>query len=440
VKIIGVVVALIALLGAISYFALGEPVISAGALLDDLRTKATPNVAIAVAVIALLFLFVTLVPQISIWFAGLSSQAKAAVAVTVVLLAGVYLGVNEFLTLLSSYKDHDGRIIGGDITILLKILAGCGALGGLISHFMRRTTPALDKDSATIEDGAHPLNPIVMLSQFISVDGKPAIEGGILASVVTGVGGAWGVMFVLAKPMNIGTATTVGDVLTIVGLGVVAGFSATALLRSLAKKLGGQVDRAELEQVERRFRITAKAINKNVDEVAAAQDEIATAQSAATLMATADQMTEQARAAAAQPAEAAAHRARAVELLNAADSLVGELLQRKPRSAEALVSRSAIKKRLAILNDDPQQKDALLREAVELCSQALQFDPNLERAYYNRACYRALRGPNEDPALIVADMKKAIELLPENKQLFASRDEHDIDSVRTRPEVIALLA
>jgi hypothetical protein len=439
VKVIGVLVALVALIGAISYFALGEPAISASALLDDIRSKATPNVAIAVAVIALLSLFVTLVPQISIWFAGLSSQAKAAVAVTVVLLAGVYFGVNEFLTLLSSYKDHDGKIIGGDITILLKILAGCGALGGLISHFMRRTTPALDKDSTTIEDGAHPLNPIVMLSQFISVDGKPAIEGGILASVVTGVGGAWGVMFVLAKPMNIGTATTVGDVLTIVGLGVVAGFSATALLRSLAKKLGGQVDRAELEQVERRFRITAKAINKSVDEVAAAQDEIATAQSAATLMATADQMTEQARAAA-QPAEAAAHRARAIELLNAADSLVGELLQSKPRSAEALVSRSAIKKRLAILNEDQQQKDALLREAVELCSQALQFDPNLERAYYNRTCYRALRGPNEDPALIVADMKKAIELLPENKQLFASQDEHDIDSVRTRPEVIALLA
>jgi hypothetical protein len=63
----------------------------------------------------------------------------------------------------------------------------------------------------------------------------------------------------------------------------------------------------------------------------------------------------------------------------------------------------------------------------------------VESAYYNRACYRALRGANEDLALMVADMKKAIELLPENKQLFASPDEHDIDSVRTRPEVAALL-
>jgi hypothetical protein len=50
-----------------------------------------------------------------------------------------------------------------------------------------------------------------------------------------------------------------------------------------------------------------------------------------------------------------------------------------------------------------------------------------------------LRGANEDPALSVADLKKAIELLPENKQLFAL-SEHDIDSVRSRPEVVALLA
>jgi tetratricopeptide (TPR) repeat protein len=439
VKTVGVAAAVIALLGVALYLISGGSAANPIALLNGLRVEANPSLAFAVALVALLFLLITLIPQISAWFAGLSSAARAAVAVTAVLLAGLYLCVTEFLTLLSSYTDEKGTNIGGDVTLLLKILAGGGALGGLISHFMRRTSPDSGRGVPPTEDSAQPLNPIVMLSQFISVDGKPAIEGGILASIVTGVGGAWGVMFVLAKPMNIGAAKSVEDLLTTVGLSVVAGFSATALLRSLAKKLGGQVDRADLEQVEKRFRKTTEAINKNVDQVAATQDDIAATQSVATLIATADQVAAQAAAAAAQPPEAAAHRARAMELLNAADSLAGDFLQRKPESAEIMVSRSAIKKRLALLNANPQQRDSLLNEAVTLCTQALQLNPQLESAYYNRACYRALRGANEDLALIVADMKKAIELLPENKQLFASPDEHDIDSVRTRPEVAALL-
>jgi len=62
----------------------------------------------------------------------------------------------------------------------------------------------------------------------------------------------------------------------------------------LAKKLGGQVDRADLEQVENRFRKTTEAINKNVDEVAATQDDIAATQSVAALIATADQVAAQA--------------------------------------------------------------------------------------------------------------------------------------------------
>jgi tetratricopeptide (TPR) repeat protein len=439
VKTVRVAVALIALLGVAGYLILDGAAVNSIAVFKGLRVDANPSLAFAIALIAALFLVATLIPQISVWFAGLPSSAKAAVAVTAVLLGGLYLCVTEFLALLSSYTDEKGTIIGGDVTLLLKILAGGGALGGLISHFMRRTSPDSDSGGPPTADSAQPLNPIVMLSQFISVDGKPAIEGGILASVVTGVGGAWGVMFVLAKPMNIGAAKSVEDLLTTMGLSVVAGFSATALLRSLAKKLGGQVDRADLEQVEKRFRKTTEAINKNVDEVAANQDDIAAIQSVAALIATADQVAAQAAAAAAQPPEAAAHRARALELLNAADSLAGDFLQRKPESAEVLVSRSAIKKRLALLNADRQQRDSLLNEATALCTQALQLNPQLESAYYNRACYRALRGANEDLAAIVADIKKAIELLPENRQLFASPDEHDIDSVRTRPEVAALL-
>jgi hypothetical protein len=206
VNAVRVLFAVIALLAVALYFILGGPGANSIALFNGLRVDANPSLAFVVALIALLFLVATLIPQISAWFAGLPSSAKAAVAVTMVLLAGLYLCVTEFLTLLSSYTDEKGTIIGGDVTLLLKILAGGGALGGLISHFMRRTSPDSGRGVPATEDSAQPLNPIVMLSQFISVDGKPAIEGGILASVVTGVGGAWGVMFVLAKPMNIGAA------------------------------------------------------------------------------------------------------------------------------------------------------------------------------------------------------------------------------------------
>jgi hypothetical protein len=127
-------------------------------------------------------------------------------------------------------------------------------------------------------------------------------------------------------------------------------------------------------------------------------------------------------------------------LLNTADSLAEETLREQPESTEVLISQATVRKRKALLitgAQRQQQRESLLREAIDLCSRALQLDPGSERAFYNRACYRALKG--EDPALITADMKKAIELLPENKRLFASADEHDIDNVRKRPEIVELL-
>jgi hypothetical protein len=47
---------------------------------------------------------------------------------------------------------------------------------------------------------------------------------------------------------------------------------------------------------------------------------------------------------------------------------------------------------------------------------------------------------SDEPARIIADMKEAVKLLPENKQLFAADDEHDIRTVKKRPEVIVMLA
>jgi hypothetical protein len=45
---------------------------------------------------------------------------------------------------------------------------------------------------------------------------------------------------------------------------------------------------------------------------------------------------------------------------------------------------------------------------------------------------------NGDITLIIADMTKAISILPENKRIFS--EDHDIASIRDRPEVKALLS
>jgi len=337
-----------------------------------------------------------------------SGIAAFAVLLTALLAALLVLAVKQFLGFFADPVLSD-----------LQILAWTGALGGLVAHFSRRApdnnSSLADADSA---DKSSFFNPKLMLCNFAFVEDSPHIEAGFLASIICGIGGAWGVLFVLAKAMNIGIGTGVGDNLTIVGLGVVAGFSSTTLLRALAKGLENSVGKQYVDSAVQGADKRATAV---AQEAGAAAEENATAKIVSSMALVADKNDD--------PGER-------VKLLEAAHSFAQKCLNESPNSPEVFLANATVQRRFAEKNPDNSQRAAQYAKAIDLCSDALKIEPNLERAYYNRACYRTLN--NDDITLIIADMKKAISILPENKQIFS--EDPDIASIRDRPEVKALLS
>ena len=110
-------------------------------------------------------------------------------------------------------------------------------------------------------------------------------------------------------------------------------------------------------------------------------------------------------------------------------------MQVEQRSPRALSHLARVKKRLALISAGDARR-TLLEDAIRLCSEAIRRDPNRNSLYYNRACYQALLTPPPIPQ-IIQDMQRAIELLPENRELF--RTDPDLANVRADPGIAALL-
>lgn len=68
----------------------------------------------------------------------------------------------------------------------------------------------------------------------------------------------------------------------------------------------------------------------------------------------------------------------------------------------------------------------LMRKAIESLTLSIETSPRYDRAYYNRACYRAIT--QESAATAVADLKRAIELFPGNRDIAVS--DSDFASLR----------
>jgi tetratricopeptide (TPR) repeat protein len=92
----------------------------------------------------------------------------------------------------------------------------------------------------------------------------------------------------------------------------------------------------------------------------------------------------------------------------------------------ANVSLGRALKRLAEDTSDLEGRKRLLQEAIEATSKAIISDPGYERAYYNRACYKALMGAATPE--VIADLEKAIQLFNQNR-LFADGDS-DFQAIR----------
>ncbi len=92
-------------------------------------------------------------------------------------------------------------------------------------------------------------------------------------------------------------------------------------------------------------------------------------------------------------------------------------------------------KRLAAETTEEKGYSRLIREAIEATSEAIKLNPTYDRAYYNRACYKALAGVAASE--ILPDLEKAIELFEPNRA-FAQSD-GDFQSIHKDPCFAALV-
>jgi hypothetical protein len=269
----------------------------------------------------------------------------------------------------------------------LIILAFTGALGGIIS--------------SAIAD-----NRRLRLMWFDLTD-RTIVHCGIIADALIGLGGAWGVFLVLGRTMKIGTGTE--DIMVLTGLGVIAGFAARRLLRGLGTGLEQQLQQLQQQQQETQENQIYNQVQASymlIDRVIDAFDN-------------------------ANDIQKRGMREQLEEIHGVAESA----MRVEPESPRPLSYLARVKKRLAIISTGDTRR-TLLEEAIQLCSEAIRRDPNRNSLYYNRACYQALLVPPPIPA-IIQDMRRAIELLPENRELF--RTDHDLTDVLTNPDVTALL-
>jgi tetratricopeptide (TPR) repeat protein len=270
----------------------------------------------------------------------------------------------------------------------LTILAFTGALGGIIS--------------GTI------VNERRLDLMWFDPRDRTIMHGGFIADATIGLGGAWGVFLVLGRTMKIGSGTE--DLMVLIGLGVVAGFAARRLLQTLGIGLDQRL--AQVAQVQREIQgnqvySQVQALYMQIDKVLDEFD-------------------------AANNAQKRGMRERLEQMHSQANTVV-PLDQERSR---ALVNLARVKKRLAVISTGDTRR-TLLEEAIQLCNEAIRLDPDREALYYNRACYQALLVP-PPIATIIQDMRRAIELLPENKEAF--KTDPDLDNVRSDPDVAALLS
>ncbi len=273
------------------------------------------------------------------------------------------------------------------LTLYLRVLAVTGGLGGVISGFIR--------NERRLVLCAYPAN------------GDRSIECGALADVVIGIGGAWGVFFVLGRSMRIGDETE--DLLTLVGLGVVAGFSARSLLATLRTRILGEARTVAAE--------TARETVRDQVQKTTAYSDISGV------------------AVVVQISDASVDPRAKLRLLKDAETRITEVLAKEPANPSAHILLGSIKKRLAPLAETTDEKNRLLGDAINAATRVIELKPTIDTGYYNRACYKALKG--ESVATIVSDIDKAIELLPENRALL--HDDPDLANYRELPEIAARL-
>lgn len=138
--------------------------------------------------------------------------------------------------------------------------------------------------------------------------------------------------------------------------------------------------------------------------------------------------------------------AEAVQRLAAINALVEVALQQKPIDSDLLNLKALVYARMArlapikpctfekslhILPND----EALYSKAIKVLDSALKINPRSANAYYNRACYRCLRG--DEANFVVEDLLKAIHIWPSLQTVIPK--ERDFDRLKGSPQFDAFV-
>jgi tetratricopeptide (TPR) repeat protein len=262
--------------------------------------------------------------------------------------------------------------------------------------------------------------------------------------VLIGIAGAWAAFFILGRALSLSNKPE--DVLTLVGLGIATGFAGKPLLKLLSRKA---IEQLASETAERVAADKARevAADKAREEVKASAPDVVR-QAKEGVQATATEVA----TVKGGIAEDYGDSKRIIDLIELSDmdkALEGKLvakaedeartvLRNEPKSAQVLIALAVVLRHKAdLLPPGPDaERSKLMNEAVECCSRAIEIRQDLDWAYYNRACYTALS--NGSASQVADDIRKAIELLPENKELL--NDDADLAEYKSSfPEVAAAL-
>ena len=115
--------------------------------------------------------------------------------------------------------------------------------------------------------------------------------------------------------------------------------------------------------------------------------------------------------------------------LNGAMQYIDQALQSHPDDGRMTMTKARILKRQATLPGvDEGRKKQLLSQAIEYTNQAIRLLPGKPEPIYNKACYQALLGAENDKKEIFAGLAKAFAMNPGLKKI--AKEDDDLKSIK----------
>jgi hypothetical protein len=268
-----------------------------------------------------------------------------------------------------------------DMGLILLVVAGSGALGGFAMTIGSRRSNELFLPGRTHDR---------------------VIYLGFIGDMFVGSAASLAINFVadpLLSPLQSGSNATADylarDYIRAISLGVIAGFAGIKVLTSMARISDEMISASKAQLITRmQENDRSRELVRQVEDMLAKIDDYLKR----------------------------GDRESAITELKRASEAIEQVLSVVPRDPRALVVKAKILKRNAQLDVEVA---SLLEQAIQVLTAVLAIDSSYDRAYYNRACYEAIRGRKDEA---MKDLNEAVRLFAPNRGF--ARDDHDFDSLR----------